>query len=848
MGFEDFINAAEPWDPPGTALRQAFAPVRLKNSEQIADGALVQNYLKLALESSSMVPSADMAAIRETLNEDDLQALVRGIFAAWVKEPDKESRKGVFLLWGLHAGDEDVARILPEIKAWLDKNKDWRETALDAVLALSLSRSELAPMVMDAIGRRTQNEKVREAAREILGTLMQSLNITADELQDYIVPSLSFDDFGQREIVAGESRFTAMITPDLKLKLLGPGGAPVEVPPEPESADDTAGLDMEGFEDEEAAPVAAKPPEELKLEMVGGAGETSVPVAVNGFDGVSAPEMAAVFKQFCGLQKALETVVKVQSRRLRLFMLVGRNWDRTLWERLFKHNPILHKFCTTLVWGVYENYVLRQTFICRAADGQYTRVNGDIFDLDTVSDAMRINPVHVLELEPEQLKAWRERLAADGLTQPLCQLAEELHYDTDDTPADSGFMPDYDEYDIRILKGFDRDDCSDENRYRLERLGRLLGVSGKELFLDIYYNGHRCLKERVFYPLSCQNGDPDMDVIVRKVLHKPQHHAYPWLILALERNKNTYWLNELYKHLRYCIKKRIPNAFGARGLLHADLGKYYDIARDTFILYWEDGLSTDMGIYAFESDAHSAVKDLLPYIIAITPQTAEKAEDISLYSMIQAAYRKLTPSEFYDAFKPVFDNPITRPDFVKAFMSRVKYDWNKRDLWMELNVDVPVKQLLVLDERWYEDFLQTGLSDFIVHSVTQDMPMEPMTRVFNQLLERDFERLEDLDAFYKYALGMSAMGHKDFLYDMLARVKTLMPALPYDHETLKRLAYHMEREATAFGDEHWLQQFILLDPTGFAGVFEAMRETASDDDREQIDRILKAIYEIVYRN
>lgn len=125
--------------------------------------------------------------------------------------------------------------------------------------------------------------------------------------------------------------------------------------------------------------------------------------------------------------------------------------------------------------------------------------------------------------------------------------------------------------------------------------------------------------------------------------------------------------------------------------------------------------------------------------------------------------------------------------------------------------------------------------------------MEPMTRVFSQLLERDFERLEDLDAFYKYALGMSAMGHKDFLYDMLARVKTLMPALPYDYETLKRLAYHMEREATAFGDEHWLQQFILLDPTGFAGVFEAMRETTSDGDREQIDRILKAIYEIVYR-
>ena len=845
MGFEDFVNVAEPWDPPGTALRRNFTPVRLKNSEQIADGALVQNYLKLALESDSMSPSPEMAAARESLNEGDLKTLVRGIFASWLKNPDKESRKGVFLLWGLHADDEDVARMFPEIRAWLNNKKDWRETALDAVLALSLSRSELAPMVVDAIGRSTLNDKVREAAREILGALMQSLNITADELQDYIVPTLGFDDFGQREIQAGGSRFIAMLTPDLKLELLTPDGAPVDVPPEPEPADLSSGVDLEGFGAEAEAPVAVAPPVAPKLEMAD-SGAVSAPVAAG--EDTAAHDQALVVKQFYALQKALDIVVKVQSRRLRLFMLVGRNWDKALWERLFKHNPILHKFSGTLVWGVYENYVLRQTFIYRAADGHYTRVNGDIFDLDTVDENMRINPVHVLELEPEQLKAWRERLAAEGLAQPLRQLAEELRYDMDEEHPASDFVPDYDEYDVRILKGFDRDDCSDENRYRLERLGRLLGVAGKELFLDIYYNGHRCLKERVFYPLSCQNGDPDMDVIVRKVLHKPQHHAYPWLILALERNKNPYWLNELYQHLRYCIKKRIPNAFGARGLLHADLGKYYDIARDTFILYWEEGLSTDMGIYAFESDVRSAVKDILPYVIGITPQTAEKAEDISLYSMIQAAYRKLTPAEFYDAFKPVFDNPVIRPDFVKAFMSRVKYDWNKRDLWMELNVDVPVKQLLTLDERWYDDFLATGLTDFIVNSITKDMPVEPMTRVFSQLLESDFERLEDLDAFYKYALGMSAMGYKDFLYDMLARVKTLMPALPYNHETLKRLAYHMEREATAFGDEHWLQQFILLDPAGFAGVFEGMREAAADDDKEQIDRILKAIYEIVYRH
>lgn len=849
MGFEDFINTAEPWDPPGAALRKGFSPIRLKDSDQIADGALVQNYLKLALESGSLAPPAEMAGLRDNFNEDDLRALAHKIFEAWLDDPQKESRKGVFLLFGMHAHDEDVARLWPRIMEWLQKNKSWREIALDAVLALTLSRSELSPMIMECIGRSTQDEKIRKAAHEILGTIMENLGITWEELADYIVPSLEFDDYDRHTIAIGENIFTAVITPDLALELHDPAGEQITVPPEPEQEAEAV-IDDNDFDMTDDEDDVAKTPDftELKLELDTGKPETpsAKPEAGDAAARLRRDTEQAI-KLFRALEKAFKAVTKVQSERLRLFMLAGRNWDKIMWQRLFGQNPILRKFSYTLVWGVYENHVLRDTFIRRTGDDGFTYVNGDPFDFEAIDDKMRINPVHVLELEPEQLKAWRNRLAADGLRQPLRQLEVEVPLNWQNDMQDSDFVPDYEEYDVRILKGFDREDSSDENRYRLERLGRLLGVEGKELFLDIYYNAHRCLKERVFYALSYENGDPEMDAIVRKVLIHPQHKAYPWLILALERNKNPYWLNELYKHLRYCIKKRIPKAFGARGLLHADLKQYYDIARDTFILYWEEGLSTDMGIYAFESDTQRAVKDLLPYITQITPQTAEKADDISLHSIIQAAYRHLAPDEFYAAFKPVFDNHITRPDFVKAFMSRVKYDWNKRDLWMELNVDVPVKQLLTFDERWYDDFLETGLSDFIVHSITKDMPAEPMSRVFAQLLERDFDNLEDLDAFYKYALGMSAIGHKDFLFDMLNRVKKLMPTLPYKYETMQRLAYHMEREATAFGDEIWLQQFILLDPAGFAGVFEAMREAADDEDKELIDRILKAIYEIVYR-
>lgn len=824
MGFEDFLHSQGPWDPPEiNPPPEGFKspdllPVRMKNGDTYAPEKEVRRYVQLAREAEHISPVSEMHQIQETLNENDLRALAHKIYRDWLKTQNANERKGVLILYGLHATDEDVVDLWNQLEQWLKEEK--AEEAADALLSLTLSRSEMAPMVVHHVGRNTDLEKVRLVSSTILEGLAVNLGIDLKELGDYLIPTLQFDFLGQRTLECSCQKYLLTLSPYLNLELEDANGVLIAVPPEPKQTEDTPGAVSED-------------------------NTYGLPIACDNQARNITVAMDSALRQFYSVRKTVAGVVHVQGHRLRLFMLGGHNWDKSAWDRLFRNNSILHIFACSLIWGIYDEQQLLDTFRCTPGGG-FVNVHGDNFDFEAQDDNVRINPAHPLEMEETTVDAWRAQLESEGIEQPFQQMELPLNRTC---MIESPIMgdPDAEEYDPYMLKGFDINDCSDANRYHLERLSRILGIEGKELFLDIFYNGHPCLKERVFYALTYEDGDAEMDAIVRKVIHNPENRFYPWLILALERNKNPYWLNKLSLTIHDQLKRRLPNAFGARGLIHSDLKKHYDMARDTFILYWEENLRTDMGIYAFEVDAEQAARDIVPYILQITPETRQRADMISLYSVVQGAYRNLTPNEFYNAFRPVFDNEGTRPEFVKAFLSRVKYDWNKRDITVEYSMDIPINQLLKFDSRWYKPFIEEGLTDLIIHSVTPDMPKEEIILIFTELIDRNFTTLEELGAFYKYTLGMLALGEKDFMTDMLKNVKALMSKLPYDLETFKRLAYHMERETNAFGDEFWLQQFILLDPTGFAGVFEKIREKASAAERDIVDRLLTAIYAVVYR-
>ena len=73
-------------------------------------------------------------------------------------------------------------------------------------------------------------------------------------------------------------------------------------------------------------------------------------------------KVKAASEEFKTLKKSLKTVYDVQKKRLKIALINGRKWTVDLWNNVFVNNPLMSRFANSIVWGVYENDKLIDTF------------------------------------------------------------------------------------------------------------------------------------------------------------------------------------------------------------------------------------------------------------------------------------------------------------------------------------------------------------------------------------------------------------------------------------------------------------------------------------------------------
>lgn len=122
------------------------------------------------------------------------------------------------------------------------------------------------------------------------------------------------------------------------------------------------------------------------------------------------------------MKKQLKTVVTNQKLRLEQALTAERLWKTGQWEALFIKNPVMHQFAIGLIWGVYENDILKDTFRYME-DGSFNTVDEEEYELS--SDG-RIGLVHPIELTEEILSAWKEQLSDYEVVQPIPQLDRQI--------------------------------------------------------------------------------------------------------------------------------------------------------------------------------------------------------------------------------------------------------------------------------------------------------------------------------------------------------------------------------------------------------------------------------------
>lgn len=308
--------------------------------------------------------------IASSLDSRDLEVLASDIFGRWLDNGAQAKHKAVLYFCAIHGG-------LPVTRTLMRYIRDWAEAmrgaiAAEAVKAMALSGSSEALMNVDNMSRKFRNKQVRSAAAEALSTAAETLGITTEELADRIVPDLGFDEKLCRVFDYGKRQFSVYLKPSLELEIYA-GEKQVKALPKPGASDDRDIAE-------------------------------------------------AAYSEFKEMKKQLKNVIAAQKSRLEYVMMCDRKWTAESWRTLFVGNAVMHCFAVGLIWGVYENGTLKDTFRYMD-DGSFTNADSEEYKLP--EDA-QIGLVHPLELTEEMIRGWKEQLSDFDLTQPFDQLGRQV--------------------------------------------------------------------------------------------------------------------------------------------------------------------------------------------------------------------------------------------------------------------------------------------------------------------------------------------------------------------------------------------------------------------------------------
>ncbi|MGH4124408.1 MAG: DUF4132 domain-containing protein [Clostridium sp.] len=345
--------------------------VRFKDSEKFAEDEIIKFLFLCYAPFIEIGLNSEAKKVSELLDTKDLAKLALEVLERWLSCGAESKKKWVLSFTAIY-GDYDVICIFKKnIEEWPKNSRG--AIASDAVKALALNGSNAALIIIDNISRKFKFKQVKNAASTALKFAAQQMDIDMEELSDRIVPDLNFDVKGERVFDYGDRKFIVTLTPELILEVQGESGKKFKSLPAP------------GRRDDEGKATAAS-------------------------------------LEFKNLRKQLKTVANIQAIRLEMALSSNRKWTKEAWVKLFARNPIMNQFAIGLVWGVYKENVLVDSFRYME-DGTFNTVDEDEYNIE---DGALIGLIHPVELSKQDMELWKEQLKNYEVKQPFEQLSREV--------------------------------------------------------------------------------------------------------------------------------------------------------------------------------------------------------------------------------------------------------------------------------------------------------------------------------------------------------------------------------------------------------------------------------------
>jgi hypothetical protein len=303
------------------------------------------------------------------LDRNNQGDLAQTLFNGWIGHGAKSEQSWCLPLICALADERLIYPLRQYIDGWVKSSRG--ALAAKAVGAMALIESDIALAEINNMVERVKHSQVKAAAQKALNDAAEHRQITLEELSDLIVPTLGFDEKGERIFDYGSRLFTARLRFDQTLQLSDSAGKRVTSLPKP------------GARDEESKAKAAQAAWSL-------------------------------------LKKQTPQVIKLQTQRLENALIHQRAWSVARWQALFLHHPVLRSFAITLVWGIVppgqSGY---QTLFRPLEDASLTDPEDNAVILPAEGC---IRMVHPVELDETTLNAWQQHLADYEVTPLFPQL------------------------------------------------------------------------------------------------------------------------------------------------------------------------------------------------------------------------------------------------------------------------------------------------------------------------------------------------------------------------------------------------------------------------------------------
>jgi hypothetical protein len=392
-------------------------------AQPAARAARARKAVELALaDGKKPKPNEKWLAAARTLAKED--AALLGRVMDWIKahepvaakpDPNEDVIRG--LMWFTAAfGDDSVVPVLGRYcELCFSKVPDIGARSVKlgnaAIMALEILGSAPAIAELSRLKMRLRYPTALRRLDQALQTLATKAGVTADDLEELALPSFELSREGERQV---ELNGGAAL-----LRIAG-------------SADVT-----------------------IAWKQRDGRQSASVPKALKDAD----PDG---IKAVRALAKELSSLLGGQAGRLESCYLADRRWPLAVWRERYLEHPLMRGLVTRLIWR-FEQRGNANDGLPRADSIEDMR--GKTLAID---DDATVRLWHPLFDQPDTVLAWRERLAALGVTQPFKQAHRELYVVTDAERATGTYS---NRFAAHILRQHQFKALADQRRWRFRLMG-----------------------------------------------------------------------------------------------------------------------------------------------------------------------------------------------------------------------------------------------------------------------------------------------------------------------------------------------------------------------------------------